>query len=355
MKCILAGKQSLRDGQLKYYEHIKEQLLNSEENIDIYPYRNPLEINEIIRAILADTPQLFWFDGRWSLTEGTRSRQCIIKPDYSLSKTEIREVESIIDFRTESLVAKADLDEISKAREAYLWIINNIEYGKESGHLGQTMFDAMVLNKAVCRGLAKTYQYLLYRLGVKALLAEGCLDDRSRHVWNYVLIADQWYHVDVCMGYECLYNLFKKAGPPDIFLGFLKSDRQMRTTHFLSEGELFSKVVCNQEMGDTKEPKNEASKHPYLLRIKTNEKIYITKPCFTIGRDVNNTDYAISDNHAISRYHAIIQYENGNYYIKDNDSRNSTFVNGARIQQTTILEHGCNVQFANEKFEFKMY
>lgn len=46
---------------------------------------------------------------------------------------------------------------------------------------------------------------------------------------------------------------------------------------------------------------------PYLLRIATNEKIYINKPEFSIGRSATKADYTVTDNSDVSRIHCIIE------------------------------------------------
>ena len=70
---------------------------------------------------------------------------------------------------------------------------------------------------------------------------------------------------------------------------------------------------------------------PYLLRIATNEKIYINKPEFSIGRSATKADYTVTDNSDVSRIHCIIERKNGVSYIRDNASTNGTFVNGQNI------------------------
>ena len=50
---------------------------------------------------------------------------------------------------------------------------------------------------------------------------------------------------------------------------------------------------------------------PYLLRIATNEKIYINKPEFSIGRSATKADYTVTDNSDVSRIHCIIERKNG--------------------------------------------
>ena len=96
---------------------------------------------------------------------------------------------------------------------------------------------------------------------------------------------------------------------------------------------------------------------PYLLRLKNNERIQLSKPVFRIGKERSYVDYFISDNTAVSRSHANILIKGTEFYIVDTNSTNHTYVNGNMIQSNveTKLEHGSKVRLANEEFEFFMY
>lgn len=69
---------------------------------------------------------------------------------------------------------------------------------------------------------------------------------------------------------------------------------------------------------------------PYLLRINTNEKIYIEKSVFRIGKEASCVDYYLEDE-AVSRLHADIIIRKSGVYIFDNGSKNHTYVNGKVI------------------------
>ena len=91
---------------------------------------------------------------------------------------------------------------------------------------------------------------------------------------------------------------------------------------------------------------------PYLLRIATNEKIYINKPEFSIGRSATKADYTVTDNSDVSRIHCIIERKNGVSYIRDNASTNGTFVNGRNIagQKNVFLTNNAKVSLGDEGF-----
>ena len=94
----------------------------------------------------------------------------------------------------------------------------------------------------------------------------------------------------------------------------------------------------------------------YLLRTSNNEKIYITKPYFKLGKDANRVDYCITGNPAVSRFHASIVSKNGQYFIVDNSTTNHTYVNDSMIPANveTQISNGAKIKLADEKFEFKI-
>ena len=96
---------------------------------------------------------------------------------------------------------------------------------------------------------------------------------------------------------------------------------------------------------------------PHLIRIKNNEKIPLSKPVFRIGKERSYVDYFIGDNTAISRSHANIINDNGEFFVVDTNSTNHTYVNGGMIQSNvqTKLSHGTKIRLANEDFEFRLY
>lgn len=57
-----------------------------------------------------------------------------------------------------------------------------------------SMYGALVLQKCVCQGYAKAYQYMLEKLGVAT---EQCVSYQLAHMWNVVTMDGKRYHVDI--------------------------------------------------------------------------------------------------------------------------------------------------------------
>lgn len=93
---------------------------------------------------------------------------------------------------------------------------------------------------------------------------------------------------------------------------------------------------------------------PALIRVKTGERVVVNKPVFRIGKEKSYVDYFIGDNTAISRSHANIHIENGEYFIEDTNSTNHTYINGNIIVNNVKnkITNGDKIKLANEEFIF---
>lgn len=83
------------------------------------------------------------------------------------------------------------------------------------------------------------------------------------------------------------------------------------------------------------------------------ERIFIDKPSFVIGRIASQSDY-ISFNGAVGKLHAEITNKDGAYYMKDLNSRNGTYINGERIVSNVehSIQNNDRIAFANSEYKF---
>ena len=93
---------------------------------------------------------------------------------------------------------------------------------------------------------------------------------------------------------------------------------------------------------------------PYIVRVSTNERYYINKPVYRIGKESRYVDCFISNNGAVSRSHADIISSNGRYFIVDKHTTNHTYINQQVIPEETQMElhDGDMITLANEVFTF---
>lgn len=92
-----------------------------------------------------------------------------------------------------------------------------------------------------------------------------------------------------------------------------------------------------------------------LRRSLNGETAIINKSNYKIGKEKSKVDFCISNNSSVSRVHAEITYENGAFYITDQNATNFTFVNGNKVNpgQKVKLNNGDKIKLSDEEFEFK--
>lgn len=90
-----------------------------------------------------------------------------------------------------------------------------------------------------------------------------------------------------------------------------------------------------------------------LVYLKTNE-FCILEHClkFTIGTEQDNNFVVKSK--VVSKHHAIIKYDKGDYLLQDNQSTNGTYLNNKQLKshQYYPLKNGDIIIVANERFQF---
>lgn len=95
---------------------------------------------------------------------------------------------------------------------------------------------------------------------------------------------------------------------------------------------------------------------PYLLSTQsgTADKIYINKDSFKLGRLQEMSDCVVPAK-AVGKVHAEIIKINSDYYIKDLESKNGTFINGNKLVpgEQVLLKDDDLVVLANVSFKFK--
>ncbi len=188
-----------------------DELLHQENGSDILNNSFQLAIN----ALTFDNPDLFYIDitkinlvtqittrafsTTYRISIGGNGRSYLSDEFDGLSKvnSEIANIEKI----KKEILEKTGNDKIENLKIVHDYLIDNIEYDVEAGKNVYNVYGALVENRAVCEGYARTYKLLLDELGIPCVIACGTGTNRSgeteSHAWNYVQIDDKWYAIDV--------------------------------------------------------------------------------------------------------------------------------------------------------------
>ncbi len=93
-----------------------------------------------------------------------------------------------------------------------------------------------------------------------------------------------------------------------------------------------------------------------ITRTSNNQKMYVDKDILKMGKESDYVDFYIGNNPTISRSHADIIKKDGSYYIRDNNAKNHTYVNGEMITPGQLVELSNNdeIKLSNEVFVFHL-
>lgn len=158
------------------------------------------EIRLVIKAVQMDNPMIFWLTDNfgYSNTNGYTAMQL-----YSYETPEkIKTMQDKLMKKVNKFITSVDLGLSEYEREilAHDKVVDSCKYADdvksaEDDYLAFTPYGVLVKGSAVCEGYAKCFQYFLSQLGIKSgtILGKG---SKELHMWNAVLIDDNWYYVD---------------------------------------------------------------------------------------------------------------------------------------------------------------
>ncbi len=155
------------------------------------------DVKDIYYAVMYDHPEIFWLDSKYSFDYYHDTNEVIkITLSYTSVISDIDHNREIFDEAINSIVDVAKTYELDYEKEKYVHdaLINIITYD-EAYKEDQSAFNAMINNKAVCAGYAKSFQIIMTKLGIPTYYITG--DANGDHAWNLILLDDGFYNVDL--------------------------------------------------------------------------------------------------------------------------------------------------------------
>ena len=170
-----------------------------------------------------DYPEIFWVN--WDSLGMQLATRRPLTAVYSVTRAEREQMQRQIDALVNPFLAgiPAHLGEYEKAKRAYEWLADKLEYdhtGLKQQKQNQydsvthddlrTIYGAFVKKKVVCVGYAVAYTYLLHRMGMECVMRSGGTKIDEGHAWACAKIEGDYYHVDVTWGddYVLSYEYF---------------------------------------------------------------------------------------------------------------------------------------------------
>lgn len=230
--CLWAREQLPEELQATYDLLDHTAAVHGEEPVQVEATQE--EVRRCLSALRIDHPEYFWFDGAASYTTASVP---ILGDSTSVTLTYTMDAEMARSLKPQvDAYEKACFDTLAAAQTdyqkilgVYQYIIANTDYVLDVQD--QSMICVMTEHRGTCAGYAKTFQYLMLRLGIPCTLALGTGEGSESHGWNIVECGGDWYQVDVTWG-----DPVDETGAPGTSLDytyFMLTDDEMYRDHSL--------------------------------------------------------------------------------------------------------------------------
>lgn len=210
------ARSTLSGNELEYYDDVYNYLVNDGSDV----YRADYDINE------EDYPR-YWYYVFGDAPEAFNRQQLYSNAEVaSLNKQIQQKSGEILNLISDNM------SDYEKVKSLYIYLSTHITYDRKAEGLinkgeknlqtveSQTIVGGFINGEAVCGGIASSYQYLLYQVGIPCYIVSGTRRGGD-HAWNIVQIDGQWYHCD----------LTQDLGKADGFTAFLVSDSIIKLHH----------------------------------------------------------------------------------------------------------------------------
>ena len=174
---------------------IRDGFYRFEASIDISEfYVLPDELSNLFSRVLKDDPYLFFVDGHLSYSYLSGGEVLCLKPSYLLTGENMLEAWEMCREYVKTTAALAGKYETELERALFLhdYICENFYY--DESFLSDNIYKMIVAGKGTCQAYTDLYMALLRECGIESHFVAS---DTVAHIWNYVKIDGEWYHVDV--------------------------------------------------------------------------------------------------------------------------------------------------------------
>ena len=150
-------------------------------------------IDSAFEAVFNDHPELFWIDTEYRTIY--RKNGDFIELDLFYNDTAKRIGSARMEFEAaaEQIASAAQGSDYEKERFVHNVLAELFAYQRNP--LDQSAYSGLVNNKTVCAGYARSFAYIMTKMGVPCYLCTGYAGEA--HGWNIIKLEDDYYNVDV--------------------------------------------------------------------------------------------------------------------------------------------------------------
>ena len=184
--------------EAKFYSYLEEECMKHTTEIDVSSYNiSASDIGEIYFKFATTHPELLIKTKLTYTKSKILGKTLKIMPEYlfeSVCKEEAAR-EMMNEKVDEYIKAGEDCtDLIEKLLFIHDEIIKNCKYDLTYGENAYHAYGILHDNTAVCQGYSQAFYMICKKLGVET---DFCISESKNHMWNYINIDGNWYHIDL--------------------------------------------------------------------------------------------------------------------------------------------------------------
>lgn len=184
------------------YEILYTELVQYHETVNFNYKINPDELAEAMNILEYKNPEIFWISG-YSLSYDEFSAEVTFKIMNQYTPDNLKSMSEELNASIQKIVKNLDknLSDYEKILQIHDYLVINTEYDSNSALLSEkgiwsTPYGCLINGQAVCQGYAQAFQLLMNALNIECGICSGTAQNEP-HAWNYVLLNQNYYWVDV--------------------------------------------------------------------------------------------------------------------------------------------------------------
>ena len=185
----------------EFSKYLAEEIRKLNTDIDLRGYNISVnDIGAIFFSVVFENPDIFYVkpSGFETTSESDTGILVSIRPVYLFNLDEIPEKKEQVEKAADYILSGVDASwsDTYKCRYLHDMVDQYVEYDMDENNSDpnlQTVYGALIGNKAVCDGYTTAYNYLLSKVGIEAHYIQSL---KMLHAWSLVKIDGSYYHVD---------------------------------------------------------------------------------------------------------------------------------------------------------------
>lgn len=183
--------------QQTLYDQIFENAMKLNTSFKLGSTLDNSNMITVMEAVYNDHPELFWIDTSCSYEYTTDGKVGFVTLNFNDTASAISINKSKFDAEVNEIIEQtAGIDnDLDKEKFVYKCLMDRISYD-ESSTLNQSAYSAIVNGSSVCAGYARSFQYIMMKLGIPCYLCTGEAQGNP-HGWNIIKIDGNYYNADM--------------------------------------------------------------------------------------------------------------------------------------------------------------